>query len=298
MKKFSSSGFRAVKTNPPGFKFPIFLLLLSLLLVQSSFAQEIYTIATYNIRYANPNDEGNLWKDRAPHLINLIRFHEMDIIGTQEGLYQQLEEIKEDLNFPYIGVGRDTGKNEGEFSAVFYNPDKFTLLDQDSFWLSPTPEKPSKGWDASLNRICSWGKFKSREGQEFYVFNVHYDHRGQKAREESSKLLLQKIKTINAEKLPCILTGDFNIEEDNPAYREIIKDGLMMDSKKESKYPPYGPVGTFTGFKWEMLPEKRIDYIFVSDRVSVIHQATLSDNYGKKYPSDHFPVVVKVMLDN
>jgi len=193
MKKFSSSGFRAVKTNPPGFKFPIFLLLLSLLLVQSSFAQEIYTIATYNIRYANPNDEGNLWKDRAPHLINLIRFHEMDIIGTQEGLYQQLEEIKEDLNFPYIGVGRDTGKNEGEFSAVFYNPDKFTLLDQDSFWLSPTPEKPSKGWDASLNRI---------------------------------------------------------------------------------------------------------DYIFVSDRVSVIHQATLSDNYGKKYPSDHFPVVVKVMLDN
>jgi endonuclease/exonuclease/phosphatase family metal-dependent hydrolase len=261
-------------------------------------AQETYNIATYNIRYANQNDEGNLWEDRAPHLINLIQFHEMDIIGTQEGLFNQLEMVKEGLNFPYIGVGRDTGEKEGEFSAVFYNPEKFTLLEQNTFWLSPTPEKPSKGWDASLNRVCSWAKFKTQDGQEFYVFNVHYDHRGQKAREESSKLVIQKIKSINKENLPCILTGDFNIEDDNPAYDEITKGNLMKDSKKESILPPYGPLGTFTGFKWDMLPNKRIDYIFVNDKVKTLHHGTLSDNYGKKYPSDHFPVMVKVQLGN
>jgi len=298
MNIFTSSVFKVPNFNLFRFNFPVILLLFTFLQAEASLAQETYNIATYNIRYANPNDEGNLWEDRAPHLINLIRFHEMDIIGTQEGLFNQLEMIKEGLTFPYIGVGRDTGKKEGEFSAVFYNPEKFTLLEQNSFWLSPTPEKPSKGWDASLNRICSWGKFKSQEGQEFYVFNVHYDHRGQKAREESSKLIIQKIQTINTQNLPCILTGDFNVEDDNPAYYEIIKGGSMKDSKSESKFPPYGPLGTFTGFKWDMLPEKRIDYIFVNDVVSVTHQGTISDNYGKKYPSDHFPVMVKVRLGN
>ncbi|MDO6437516.1 endonuclease/exonuclease/phosphatase family protein [Cyclobacterium sp. 1_MG-2023] len=292
------SGFKAAIFNLSVLKFQVALLLFIGIQTHELFAQETYNIATYNIRYANQNDEGNLWEDRAPHLINLIQFHEMDIIGTQEGLFNQLELVKEELNFPYIGVGRDTGKKEGEFSAVFYNPEKFNLLEQNTFWLSPTPEKPSKGWDAALNRVCSWAKFKTQDGQEFYVFNVHYDHRGQKAREESSKLVLQKIKSINKENLPCILTGDFNIEDDNPAYDEITKGNLMKDSKKESILPPYGPLGTFTGFKWDMLPNKRIDYIFVNDKVKTLHHGTISDNYGKKYPSDHFPVMVKVQLDN
>jgi|TARA_R110002096_G_scaffold45544_8_gene122214 endonuclease/exonuclease/phosphatase family metal-dependent hydrolase len=297
MNNFNFSEFKVSNFKLSGLKLQVILLMFTLFQAPAIMAQETYKIATYNIRYANSSDEGNLWEDRAPHLINLIRFHEMDIIGTQEGLFNQLEMIKEGLDFPYIGVGRNTGEKEGEFSAVFYNPKKFTLLEQNSFWLSPTPEKPSKGWDASLNRICSWGKFKTQEGQEFYVFNVHYDHRGQKAREESSKLVIQKIKSINKQNLPCILTGDFNIEDDNPAYHEITKGDLMKDSKKESKLPSYGPLGTFTGFKWDILPEKRIDYIFVNDKVKTLHHGTLSDNYGKKYPSDHFPVMVKVQLD-
>ncbi|NHE55446.1 endonuclease/exonuclease/phosphatase family protein [Cyclobacterium plantarum] len=260
------------------------------------YAQETYNIATYNIRFDNPGDEGNLWKDRSPHLINLIRFHEMDIIGTQEGLYTQLEDISKDLQYPYIGVGRDTGGNEGEFSAVFYNPDKFELLDKNTFWLSPTPDKPSKGWDAALNRVCSWGKFQTEEGNEFYVFNVHYDHIGQKAREESSKLLLKKIQEINTENLPCILTGDFNVEADNPAYKELLKDGRLKDSKDASKTPSHGTHGTFNAFNWDLFPDRRIDYVFISDDFTISHHATLTDNYGKKYPSDHFPVMVRLMF--
>jgi len=166
MNIFNSSGFKVPTFNLSRFNFPVILLLFAFLHPEALLAQETYNIATYNIRYAKPNDEGNLWEDRAPHLINLIRFHEMDIIGAQEGLFNQLEMIKEGLNFLYIGVGRNTGNKEGEFSAVFY------------------------------------------------------------------KL------------------------------------------------------------------EKRIDYIFVNDGVGVIHQSTISDNYGKKHPSDHFPVIVKVRLGN
>ncbi|WP_240485934.1 endonuclease/exonuclease/phosphatase family protein [Anditalea andensis] len=252
-------------------------------------------IATYNIRFDSPNDEGNMWTDRSPHLINQIKFHQMDIIGTQEGLHHQLEEINDKLGFPYIGIGRDNGDEKGEFSAIFYNPDKFTVVEENTFWLSETPEVPSKGWDAQLNRVCTYGKFSHEEMGTFYVFNVHYDHMGQKAREESSKLLLQKIKEINAENLPLILMGDFNITDENPAYQTIASSALQ-DSRDKSETTPIGPNGTFNAFKWEMLPENRIDHLFVSDDFKVHRYGILTDNYGKKYPSDHFPVLIEIGL--
>ncbi|WP_232835140.1 endonuclease/exonuclease/phosphatase family protein [Pleomorphovibrio marinus] len=256
--------------------------------------QNSYNVATYNIRYDNPGDEGNLWKDRSPHLINLIQFHEMDIIGTQEGLYNQLEDMSRELDFPYLGVARDDGDKKGEYSAVFYNPEKFELLEHDTFWLSETPEEPSVGWDASMERICSYGKFKTKEGEKtFYVFNVHYDHRGQEARENSSKLLMEKIEEINTEHLPCILTGDFNVTDDNPAYKEIIEDGKLKDTINLAPFS-HGPEGTFNAFNWDYLPERRIDYVFVSKHFEVVRHGTLSDNYGKKYPSDHFPVMAEI----
>ncbi len=251
-------------------------------------------IATYNIRFDNPNDIGNLWKDRAPHLVNLIKFHQMDIIGTQEGMYHQLEEIKKELGFPYIGVGRDKGGKEGEFSAVFYNPEKVKVLDQSTFWLSETPENPSKGWDAALNRVCTWVKFESKEGKKFYVFNVHYDHIGQKAREESSKLVIRKIKGINKDNLPVVFIGDFNVMPDNPAYKTVLDNSDMQDSRLISKTPSIGNQGTFNGYNWEKLPEGIIDHIFVSPNITVLRHGILTDNYGLKYPSDHFPVMVEV----
>jgi endonuclease/exonuclease/phosphatase family metal-dependent hydrolase len=274
---------------------PYFFLFFSLIFLSSkSNAQDTYNVATYNIRFDNPGDEGNLWQDRSPHLISLIQFHEMDIIGTQEGLYNQLEDMKRELDFPYIGVARDDGDKKGEYSAVFYNPEKFELLEHDTFWLSETPEKPSVGWDASMERICSYGKFKTKYGDNtFYVFNVHYDHRGQKAREESSKLLMEKIDEINKEHLPCILTGDFNVTDDNPAYKEIKDGGKFKDTINLAPFT-HGPEGTFNAFNWDYLPDRRIDYIFVTEHFKVLRHGTLSDNYGKKYPSDHFPVMAEI----
>lgn len=251
-------------------------------------------IATYNIRFDNPNDVGNLWKDRSPHLLGLLRFHEIDLFGTQEGLYHQLEDIKTGIKFDYIGVGRDKGGKEGEFSAIFYNPDKIRVLDQGTFWLSETPEVPSKGWDAALNRVCTWGRFKSKKGKEFYVFNIHYDHIGQKARENSSQLLVEKIKAINSKGLPVIFMGDFNVTPDNPAYITVIENSGLRDSRLVSSIPSIGNQGTFNAFDWERLPEGIIDHIFVSPKIVVHRHGILTDNYGKKYPSDHFPVFAEI----
>lgn len=258
-------------------------------------AQSI-NFATYNIRFDNPNDTGNLWKDRSPHLINLIKFHQMDFIGTQEGMHHQLEEMKESLNFPYIGIGRDKGDTEGEFSAIFYNDKKFDLMDEETFWLSDTPDSPSIGWDAAMNRVCTWGKFKSKEGQIFYVFNIHYDHIGQKAREESSKLVLSKISKINSDDLPVIFMGDFNVDAENPAYKTVIENPSFEDSRLTTKTPSIGNQGTFNAFDWDRIPDNIIDHIFVSQGIKVIRHAILTNNYGKKYPSDHFPVMIEAEL--
>ena len=275
--------------------FPL-LLGLSLGIMSTTLAQN-HRIATFNIRWDNPKDEGNLWKDRVTQVLQLIRFHEIGIVGTQETLAHQLLAINEGLGFASIGVGRDDGAEKGEFSPIHYDPKRYRVEKSGTFWLSPSPEVPSKGWDAALPRICTWGKFRSSEGQYFYVFNVHYDHIGQQAREESSKLVLAKIEEINTEKLPVIWMGDFNVSPENPAYRVILEDNSWKDTRLISKVPSYGPRGTFTGFDWERLPTDIIDHIFVLGKIEVVRHGILSDNYGKKYPSDHFPVLVEFKLD-
>ncbi|MBS9522898.1 endonuclease/exonuclease/phosphatase family protein [Litoribacter alkaliphilus] len=268
-------------------------LVLFVTLTISGFSQSL-NIASYNIRFDSPTDEGNMWEDRAPHLINLIKFHQMDIIGTQEGMHHQLEKMQAELGFPYIGVGRDKGDEEGEFSAIFYNPDKFELLEEDTFWLSETPDEPSVGWDAQLPRVCTYGKFKHEEFGEFYVFNVHYDHVGQQAREESSKLVMEKIQEINTAEHPVIFMGDMNVTDDNPAYKTVEEAGMLKDTYHLAPFHSIGPKGTFNAFDWDRLPENRIDYIFITNDFEVIRHGTLSDNYGKKYPSDHFPVLTEI----
>ena len=269
------------------------LLLISLIAGVQTFAQT-HRIATFNIRWDNPGDVGNLWKDRAPHVLHLIQFHQIGLFGTQETLVHQLKQINEGLGFLSIGVGRDDGKEKGEFSPIHYDPKQYSLEDSGTFWLSPTPDTPSKGWDAALNRICTWGRFKSKEGTRFYVFNIHYDHIGQQAREESSKLVTQKIKEINRENLPVVWMGDFNVKPDNAAYQTIVSNPTWKDARLVSKIPSYGPAGSFTGFDWDRMPDGIIDHIFVQGKIEVLRHGILTDNYGKKYPSDHFPVLVEL----
>ncbi|MGY6558324.1 MAG: endonuclease/exonuclease/phosphatase family protein [Nitritalea sp.] len=253
-----------------------------------------YQLATYNLRFDNPGDKGNLWQDRLPHMLSLIRFHNMDLIGTQEGLANQLEDLREGLGFASIGVGRDDGQAKGEHSAILYNPEKFRLLENGDFWLSPTPEKPSVGWDAAMERICTWGQFETREGDRFWVFNVHFDHVGQQARLESTQLILQRISEQVAPGEAVVLMGDFNVSPDNAAYALLDQEERLHDTFKVSELPPHGPVGTFNAFNWDMLPDRRIDYIWVSEHFKTKRYGVLSDHYGKKYASDHFPVLVEV----
>nr|WP_262915707.1 endonuclease/exonuclease/phosphatase family protein [Niabella ginsengisoli] len=171
-----------------------------------------YTIASYNLRFDNKNDIGNLWKDRKAYVASLISFHDFDIFGTQEAQPHQLEDVLKALpDYARYGKGRDDGSDKGEHSAIFYKKDKFQLLSSGDFWLSETPDKPGLGWDATCcNRICSWVYLQDKKSKKkFYFFNVHFDHEGKIARLESSKLILQKIKEI-AKGVPAILTGDFN----------------------------------------------------------------------------------------
>ncbi|SFT98805.1 Metal-dependent hydrolase, endonuclease/exonuclease/phosphatase family [Algoriphagus locisalis] len=271
----------------------LFFLALSLGINTISNAQT-HNFATFNIRYANPNDVGNLWEDRLPQVASLIQFHQIELVGVQEALHNQLVDLKSELGYSFIGVGRDDGTDKGEYAAILYNPEKFDMLDQGTFWLSPTPEKPSKGWDASLNRVCTWGKFKDEAGKIFYVFNIHYDHIGQQAREESSKLVMAQVSIINKENAPAILMGDFNVTPENAAYSTITSSPDWKDARLISQIPTYGPSGTFTGFDWERMPDGIIDHVFVKGNLKVIRHGILTDNYGKKYPSDHFPVLVEV----
>lgn len=254
-------------------------------------------VMTYNIKYANENDGENSWSKRKNHLTNQIRFYEPDIFGVQEALLEQLEHLKENLpNYKYVGVGREDGVNKGEFSALFYDASQFKVLEEDTFWLSETPEKISVGWDAALPRICTFALFEYKTSkQKFWVFNTHFDHIGDIAREESANLILAKIGKLNTANIPVILTGDLNLEPETKAIQLLSK--KMNDSRSASKNVVFGPEGTFNGYNFLEPVTRRIDYIFVSKgNLEVLKYAVLSDSKALKYPSDHLPVFVELQF--
>lgn len=253
------------------------------------------TVGTYNIRYDNPKDTGNLWINRAPVVAALIRFHDFDIFGTQEGFKSQLEDIRKALpQYGYYGAGRDDGKDKGEHSAIYYKEDEFKLLNKGDFWLSQTPDKPSLGWDATCcHRICSWVYLQHKaSGKKFYFFNAHYDHQGVQARKESSKLIMQKIKDI-AGKEPVIFTGDLNGSHNSEWYQAIAGSGILKDTYKEVKYP-YATNASFNGFGRTKDSTDIIDHIFTTVHFKASRWGVLTDTYHGKYPSDHFPVLAEV----
>lgn len=254
------------------------------------------TIASYNLRLNTEDDGINAWPHRKENVKALVRFHEFDIWGTQEGFIDQLKDLESMDEFGHLGAGRDDGKEAGEHSAIFYRKSRFKVLQSGDFWLSETPETPGKGWDATCcNRICSWAKFKDLvTKKELYVFNVHFDHRGKEARLQSGYLMVRKIKEI-AGKSPVILTGDFNSTPETEQIKHIQT--LLKDSKTVSLQPPYGPEGTSNSFKFDAPLQRRIDYIFVSKGIQVLKYGVLSDSKDQRYPSDHLPVVIKAVVN-
>jgi endonuclease/exonuclease/phosphatase family metal-dependent hydrolase len=257
-------------------------------------AQEMNVIS-YNIRFDNPRDGINAWPNRIEMVTSLLQFHGADIFGLQEALYHQITDIVERMSgFEWFGTGRDDGKEAGEFSPIFYNSQRFELLGHGQFWLSETPDQPSKDWDAALPRICTWGKFKTRENdREFFVFNTHFDHIGDTARARSAILIQDKIEELVAgNKVPVILTGDFNLTPETLPM--VLMKKKMYDAYDITELPPYGPVGTFNGFRRDHPLNNRIDYIFVNQLINIHRYGALTDQWDDRYPSDHLPVLVKL----
>ncbi len=260
-------------------------------------AMERVSVMTFNVRYNNPDDAPNNWDNRRKFATDLIAFYHPDVWGVQEALAGQVRDMEEDLPaYGYTGVGRDDGENEGEFSAIFYDKEKYTLLESATWWLSATPDAAgSIGWDAACSRIVTWAKLENNEsGKTFFVFNTHFDHRGQTARKESARLLLRKINEI-AGGSEVIVTGDFNATPESAVYEQLTTantTGRLVDCFLEAQ-KTYGPEWTFTSFGQTPVKKRnRIDYVFARGPVTVVQYVAISEQRGDLFPSDHLPVMV------
>lgn len=278
------------------------ILLLAIILIAMTVVHgqnnEKMNVMSFNIRYDNPKDGAQNWHLRKKNVVDMINFYDLDIIGMQEVLVGQLEYLKDNLNqYSYVGVGREDGKGKGEFAPIFYNKERFKEIKSGTFWLSETPEKVSKGWDAALERIATWAIFSDKfNGKEFIFINTHFDHKGKKARIESSKLLKKKAFELAGEK-PMILTGDFNLEPESEGIRLLLEpDGkkTIVNSNKIAKYT-YGPAWTTCGFDGRPFEKRKIiDYIFVKNIEKVNRYAVLAEMLNELYLSDHCPVFVEL----
>lgn len=304
----------------------LLFLTLFIILMLAVPAQEML-VGSYNIRYENWNDSvnGNVWAKRCQVICDQVNFMNPLIFGTQEVLYNQLQDLQQGLDgYDYIGIGRDDGERGGEYEAIFYKKDLLTLLDSGNFWLSETPEKPGLGWDAACIRICTWGKFqvnakKKKDRTTFYFFNLHMDHVGVVARREAAKLVVARIQEI-ANDARVILTGDFNVDQTNEIYNIFTDSGLLKDSYETARIR-FAENGTFNAFKTEYFTTSRIDHVFVSPAITVEAYGVLTNSYWTKNqisdealkasdapqeiwfsnttrrnPSDHYPVFVKIIL--
>ena len=299
----------------------VFSLLLIALVSFSLSAQLL--VGSYNIRYKNGGDSvnGNVWEKRCQVICDQVNFMAPEIFGTQEVLHGQLIDMLARLDgYDYIGVGRDDGKTQGEYEAIFYKRACLRLLDQGHFWLSETPDKPGLGWDAACVRICSWGKFAkmtATDDEAFFFFNLHMDHVGVVARREAAKLIVAKIREI-AHDAPVIVTGDFNVDQTNEIYSIFVESGILKDSYQAARLR-FAENGTFNSFNVDLYTSSRIDHVFVSPGTQVDAYAVMTDGYwvpsldpgnmvkghdapqeidfsryARHLPSDHYPVFVRL----
>lgn len=249
--------------------------------------------ATFNIRYDNPGDSLNNWKYRKDTVCKFILEKQLDIVGMQEVLHNQLEDLKEGLpNFAEVGVGRDDGKTAGEYAPLFYRADKFELLDSNTFWLSQYPDSVGFiGWDGACTRIATWAKLKDKAtGKVFMAINTHFDHVGVEARRQGALLIIQRIKDIVGNQ-PAVVTGDFNVNDQSEAYQTmttnefVLKDAYKMTDKKS------GPAYTFHDFGRVPVDEReKIDFIFVTPQIKVLNTEIAQNPETKTgYLSDHNP---------
>lgn len=289
----------------------------------ASAAQSYFTVGQFNIRYDNPKDveKGAAWKDRLPRICDMINYEGWDIFGAQEVLHGQLGDLLKGLDgYDYIGVGRNDGSKKGEYAPIFYKKSRFRYLQKGNFWLSETPEVAgSKGWDADQCRICTWGLFEDKNTKwRIWVFNLHMDHKGVTARREGASLVLRKIKEMCGDD-PYILTGDFNVDQNNEIYQILTGSGMLVDTYFSAKHR-MAETGSMNYFNPSYSTDSRIDHIFVSPRfqthdfgvlpyfywvpVEISKKARKAIEAGEegvtqhsiRVLSDHFPIAARVEL--
>jgi endonuclease/exonuclease/phosphatase family metal-dependent hydrolase len=270
------------------------LILLTVLNAYCSSAQNI-KVMTYNVRLDVASDGENDWTHRKDFFASQIQFYEPDIFGVQEAKPNQVIDMSTAFSqYSFLGIGRE-GEGKGESSNIFYKKDRFRVLVSNTFWLSETPDKISKGWDAAFNRVCTYALFKDLKTKKtFWVFNTHLDHVGELARTNGIMLILSKIAALNTKNYPVLFMGDFNSQPTDDRIKALKKE--MNDTRDISETKPFGPSGTFNGFKHNEPVTLLIDYIFLSknNKFKIKKFAVLSDSKDLKYPSDHLPVYVEI----
>jgi endonuclease/exonuclease/phosphatase family metal-dependent hydrolase len=270
------------------------ILSFALLLVFQFARSQSVAVMTYNLRFDNPKDGINQWGNRKQKVFDLIKKYNPDLLGVQEALHHQITGITGSLpEYAFVGVGRDDGKEKGEYSALLYKKDRFDVLESNTFWLSETPQVPgSKSWDAAITRVATWARLRDRKtNTELFVINTHFDHIGKEARAKSAALLKVKASEL-AGNLPIIITGDFNATRDEAPYQEMMNTSRLALADPAPANPP----GTFCTFGVNTRPCSPIDYIFHSLQLSSGDYTVITDNDGANYPSDHLPVMVRLSL--
>lgn len=251
-------------------------------------------VMSYNIRLGSADDGTNSWMYRCGATLEMIHDQKPDVIGLQEAVDAQvrfLEEFVDDYNC--VGVGREDGKKKGEQMAIFWNKKTVKVLKWGTFWLSETPDKPSKGWDSKHYRTATWALMKDkRTGERFFFVNTHLDHKGAEARKNGLKLIVERIKEINPKGYPMVLTGDFNMKPAAPELKEL--DSLMLSARKAaSKTDSHQTFNGWGKAKADMV----IDYIYYSGFASCLEYQTVTKKYSdRKYISDHYPIFARLIF--
>lgn len=269
-------------------------LALCLLLLMMNAKAQIKSAMTFNVRLDIGVDKENNWEFRKDKAIDMLDFYTPDVFGVQEAMPSQMKFINEKLaDYNYVGVGREDGEQSGEYSAIFYNTKKFNLIENSTFWLSETPDEISLGWDAAYKRICTYALFETIESKEkIWVFNTHFDHKGEKAKLESMKLIIKTIKEFTKDDdFPVILMGDFNLTKKHESY--VLISDFMEESSEISLKKHYGPEGTFNGFIPTYEAKDKIDFIFVSNLEVYKHVHIDDKRNNGMCISDHYPVYVE-----
>jgi endonuclease/exonuclease/phosphatase family metal-dependent hydrolase len=284
--------------------------LLSIVLCAAALAaqnapREPLTVMSFNIRYGSANDGENAWPARRAALFDVIKRQDADLVGLQEALDFQIDEIVAAIPaYAVVGVGRDDGRKAGEYSAILFRNDRLKVADAGTFWFSDTPTVAgSKSWGNNITRICTWARFIDRNGRGFWLFNLHLDHESQPSRLQSTELLRERLESRSPRE-PVVGTGDFNVGENNPAM--FVLTGNPSDGPPATTaplvdtfrvlHPEETSVGTYNGFKYGNVEGDKIDYVLVQPGTEVMRAEILRASRNDRYPSDHFPVVARIRL--